>query len=294
MGELLKVVKTEVTGRLSGLLQQDELQVNQYLKLSWQERGEEVGKDKRSKVIKLPPQTNLIEVFERDDVGRRLLILGEPGAGKTTSLLKLAAELIAQAQQNQTAPIPVIFELSAWKNDQQPIKQWLIQQLKDNYSIDVKISRKWLEQNRILPLLDGLDELGLTRQKKAIEKINQYLQENLARQIVVCCRWEEYKQGEVQLYRLRGAYYLQPPTETDIRNYLEQLNQQDLWLKITTNDQMRELAQKPLFLNLMIVAFQTEAIVSESQLFNEYIEEQLQRPLINRQKYPQGKLPYSH
>lgn len=146
------------------------MQVNQYLKLSWQERGEEVGRDQRRKVIKLPPQTNLIKVFERNDVGRRLLILGEPGAGKTTSLLKLAAELITQAQQNPTSPIPVIFELSAWKNDQQPIKQWLINQLNDNYSIDVKISRKWLEQNRIIPLLDGLDELGLARQKRAIKK----------------------------------------------------------------------------------------------------------------------------
>ncbi|MGL5939451.1 MAG: NACHT domain-containing protein [Waterburya sp.] len=292
MGDLLKFVGTEVTGRSLDLLHQDELQVNQYLKLFWEDRREEVGRDRRSKVIQLPPQTNLIEVFERDDVSRRLLILGEPGAGKTTSLLKLAADLITQAQQNQTAPIPVIFELSTWKNDSESIKQWLVKQLKENHSIDFKISRKCLEQNRILPLLDGLDELGLVRQKIAIQRINQYLQQDLARQIVVCCRWEEYKQGKVQLYRLRGAYYLQPPSETDIRNYLEQLNQQDLWQKIATNNQMKKLAQKPLFLNLMMKAFQGEAIVSESQLFTEYIEEQLQRPL-NPQKYPQGKPPYS-
>lgn len=293
MGEFLNlVVKPEVTGRLSWLLEKDELQVNQDLKLTWQVRGEEVRNDIRSKLKQLPSQTNLIEVFEGEEVARRLLILGEPGAGKTTSLLKLARELITQAEQNPTAPIPVIFELSAWKNDSKSIEAWLAEQLKDNYGIEVKISQKWLKQNKILPLLDGLDELGLTRQRLAIEKINQYLHEDLARQIVVCCRWEEYKQGEIQLYRLRGAYYLQPPTETDIKDYLQLLNQQDLWQKIATNDLMRELAQKPLFLNLMMVAFQGEAIVSESQLFKEYIEEQLKRPL-NLQKYPQGKPPYS-
>ena len=225
-----------------------------------------------------------------------MLILGEPGAGKTTSLLKLAAELITQAENESTAPIPVIFELSAWKNDKQPIEQWLIEQLKDNYSIDFNISQQWLKQNRILPLLDGLDELGLTRQRLAIEKINQYLHQDMVRKLVVCCRWEEYKQGQVKLYQLRGAYYLQPPTESDIRDYLHRLNQQDLWQKIETEREMRELAQKPLFLNLMLTAFQGEVIVSEEQLFANYVEEQLNRPL-NTQKYPQakqGKLPYSH
>jgi len=56
------------------LLQQDLLKVNQYLKLSFEDRGQEVGRDVQSKVIKLPPQTNLIQVFNREDVDRRLLI----------------------------------------------------------------------------------------------------------------------------------------------------------------------------------------------------------------------------
>ena len=272
------------------------MQVNQYLKLSFQERGREVGRDIQSKVTQLPPQTNIIKVFEREGVGRRLLILGEPGAGKTTSLLKLAAALITQAKQDSTAPIPVIFELSAWKKDRQPIEEWLVEQLKDNYSIDLRLSQNWIQENRILPLLDGLDELGLIRQRLAIQKINQYLHQDIARKLVVCCRWEEYKQGQVQLYELKGAYYLKPSTESDIRDYLQRLNQQDLWQKIENEEAMRKLAQKPLFLNLMMTAFQGEVIVSESQLFADYVEEQLKRPL-NPQKYPQatqGKLPYSH
>ena len=291
--KILKAVRTEVRGRLRGILQQDSLQINQYLELSFQEQGEEVGRDIRSKVFELPPETNIIEVFEHEDVDGRLLILGEPGSGKTTSLLKLATELITQAKPDSNKPIPVIFELSTWKKDQQPIDQWLIEQLKDNYSIDFKVSQKWIKQNRILPLLDGLDELGSTRQKLAIDKINQYLQQDTDRKLVVCCRGEEYKQGEIKLYQLRGAYYLQPPTESDIRDYLERLNQQDLWQKIEDNPEMRELAQKPFFLNSIMTAFQGKAIVSKSELFSNYVEEQLRRPL-NLQKYPQGKLPYSN
>ncbi|MGK7898291.1 MAG: hypothetical protein AB4372_32925 [Xenococcus sp. (in: cyanobacteria)] len=51
------------------------------------------------------------------------------------------------------------------------------------------------------------------------------------------------------------------------------------------------MAQKPLFLNLMVTAFQGETIVSEEQLFSNYVSEQLKRPL-DRQKYPHGKAPY--
>lgn len=43
----------------------------------------------------LPPRTKISDVFERS-----LLILGEPGAGKTTSLLELAEEMIDRAEKD--------------------------------------------------------------------------------------------------------------------------------------------------------------------------------------------------
>ena len=204
--------------------------------------------------------------------------------------MKLAEELIAQVEQQQvekrqTFTVPVIFELSAWKNNQQTIEEWLVAQLKDNYSIDFKISQQWLKHNQILPLLDGLDELGSTRQKLAIKKINEYLHQDIARKLVVCCRREEYQQVQIKLHKLNGAYYLQPPTESDIINYLQRLKQQDLWQKIESNQGMRKLAQKPLFLNFMITAFQGKVIVNEEQLFANYVEEQLKRPIDKKKRY---------
>jgi len=63
----------------------------------------------------LPPQTKIIDVFHQEG---KLLILGSPGSGKTTLLLQLAQDLIANAEADENKPIPVIFELTNWKNNQ--------------------------------------------------------------------------------------------------------------------------------------------------------------------------------
>lgn len=257
-----------------------------------EEQVQQVGRPQRAKVFQLPPETRVIEVFTREEIAGRLLILGEPGSGKTITLLQLADDLIEQAEQDSTPQVPVIFELSAWKNDKQSLPQWLVAQLRDNYSIDEKVSQKWLENKRILPLLDGLDELGLPRQRLAIQAINQYLQQDLSRRLVVCCRWEEYRRGKKKLHQLHGAYYLQPPSDSVIRDYLQSLGQQQLWSKIDSNPLMKELAQKPLFLNLMIPAFKGEAILSEEKLFEDYIAGQLNPDNHDPRKYPQG-VPYT-
>ena len=55
----------------------------------------------------LEPGTKIIDVF--DEMGRHLLILGEPGSGKTTMLLELARDAIARAVGDPTQPIPVVF-----------------------------------------------------------------------------------------------------------------------------------------------------------------------------------------
>ncbi len=257
-----------------------------------EERVQQVGRPQRAKVFQLPPETRVIEVFTREEIAGRLLILGEPGSGKTITLLQLAQELIEQAERNSTAQVPVIFELSTWKSDKQSLEQWLVAQLKDIYSIDQKVSQKWLENERILPLLDGLDELGLPRQRLAIQAINQYLQQDLSRRLVVCCRWEEYRRGKKKLHQLHGAYYLQPPSDSVIRDYLQSFGQQQLWSKIDSNPLMKELAQKPLFLNLMIPAFKGEEILSEEKLFENYIAWQLNPDNHDPRKYPQG-VPYT-
>ena len=283
--ELLKGIKVEVVKRLEDSLQQNQLLVNQYLELPMLPRKEAVGRSERRKRISLPPETKIIDVFYRQDVAGKLLILGKPGAGKTTTLLRLAKELIEEAENNFDAPVPVIFELSNWQEDNLSIEDWLIRYLKDFYSMsDRRLSRSLLSQRKILPLLDGLDELGLVRQRLCIEKINEFIGEDIRTCLVICCRDEEYQEGNVRLENLNGAYCLKSPEQEEIYRYLESLGKVDLWEVIQNNSQMWEFAQIPLLLNIMVTVYQGEPIYDEVQLFAAYIEERLQLPYTKLEK----------
>ena len=76
-----------------------------------------------------PEGTQATDIFEKLGAGRTLLILGEPGAGKTTTLLKLTQSIIAQVEAALSQPIPVVLNLSSWAKKRQSIADWLVQEL---------------------------------------------------------------------------------------------------------------------------------------------------------------------
>ncbi|NJR66868.1 MAG: hypothetical protein HC772_18680 [Leptolyngbyaceae cyanobacterium CRU_2_3] len=63
----------------------------------------------------LPADVTILQVFDRPEINGKLLILGNPGSGKTTTLLDLAQGLIDRATAQPSFPMPVLFNLSSWK-----------------------------------------------------------------------------------------------------------------------------------------------------------------------------------
>ncbi|OCQ94784.1 NTPase (NACHT family) [Nostoc sp. MBR 210] len=254
--------------------------------LSWVSRslqinGEDYGTIDANKL--------LIEIFDRDDIQGKLLILGAPGAGKTTALLGLAEQLVWGARQNPKTVIPVLFELSTWRDDNQSIEQWLIEQLYELHGGDpkYKIYEGWLEQRVLLPLLDGLDELGLERQKKCTIKLNEFARHYP--HVVVCCRIKEFEAVNLKLNNLRGAVSLQPLSNSQIQDYLHSLNRSELWSVIEGNPNLRNLLEPtsdkepgllrvPLFIKLVVDVYNPQQPISnKADLLEKYIDRQLSR-----------------
>ncbi|WNZ44520.1 NACHT domain-containing protein [Leptolyngbya boryana CZ1] len=240
------------------------------------------GQDSES----LDPGKLMIEVFGRDDIDGKLLILGTPGAGKTTVLLSLAEQLLAGAIDNPKTVIPIVFELSTWKKDDQSIRDWLIDQLYDLYGGDRKLKRyeQWLEQQVLLPLLDGLDELGMERQQKCMAKLNEFTRQY--RQVVVCCRSKEFEESGIRLGNLRGAVELEPLSDRQILTYLQQVEREGLWQQIQDTPEMRQMLEPiegeagllrvPLFVSIAASIYQVDQpFRTKGELLERYVDRQL-------------------
>lgn len=206
----------------------------------------------------LPPGTKISDVFER--VGRSLLILGESGAGKTTTLLELAREMIDRAQKDPTEKIPVVFNLSSWTDPTQTIADWLVEELRAKYNIPKKIATPWVENDSLLLLLDGLDEVAPERRAACVEAINGFLEEHFV-PLVVCCRKEEYDALDGRL-NLQSAVLLQPLTPEQIDGYLERLSPDLNALReaLRSDRELQEFAQTPLILSIMTLAYRGMSI----------------------------------
>src|SRR5271166_3095644 len=74
-----------------------------------------------------------------------LLILGEPGSGKTTTLLDLARTLLERAKDDIKERVPIVLNLSSWKK--QPLKEWISSELSEKYRVPRKIARFWLQHD---------------------------------------------------------------------------------------------------------------------------------------------------
>ena len=163
----------------------------------------------------------------------RLVVLGEPGAGKTILLVQLTLDL--PRQRTDSAPVPVLLSVTSWNPKKEPLQNWLAGSLKVEYpwltrtapgtASDRTCLEALLQEGKILPLLDGLDEIPDKVRRSALDKINDWLQDGAS--IVVSCRSEEYgalvRQTDTALGRkLSGAagVVLDPLDAEAVSDYL--------------------------------------------------------------------------
>lgn len=203
--------------------------------------------------------TNMQAAFDSFD--GRMLLLGEPGAGKTMTLLKMGRDAVIQRLVDSTKPLPILGSIPTWNaHEQTPISEWLIETnplLRDSAIPIPEI----IQEGRALLLLDGLDELGGERpvnpnepDSEKFDPRQRFLEALPANnQILVTCRRQDYAEIGSKA-KLNGAITLQPLTETQIASYLR--GTEALWQAVQNDDGLREMAKTPLLLSFFAFAYQ--------------------------------------
>ena len=175
----------------------------------------------------------------------RFVILGKPGSGKTVLALHLLVQILEQRQaghprsDGQRWLVPVRFSLSSFDTTLN-LDQWLARELEERFTLPEAVARELVGQRRLLPVLDGLDEMdpdqeSPRRAAAAVDRINTYLLGTRPSPVVVTCRQLRYQQLADK-----------PTSATDV--YIEDLEvtQVRAYLRAQLRDPADENAWRPI------------------------------------------------
>jgi hypothetical protein len=235
----------------------------------------------------IPAGKSIIALF--DELLGEMLILGAPGAGKTTMLLELTRDLIARARQNEQHHIPVVFNLSTWATKRQPLETWLADELNQRYDVPKKLAQAFVHKSIILPLLDGLDEVAAAHRDACVEAINTFRKTYGFALLAVCSRITDYEALTSKL-RLQGAIVIQPLAKPQVDDYLKQVGRPLTAVRAALRDDpaLWELMDNPLMLSIVALAYKNTSAAKlrasqtpaerRRQLFDDYIAAMFGRP----------------
>jgi hypothetical protein len=187
-----------------------------------------------------------------------LVVLGESGSGKTMLMLRTVREIAKHGldttnlrDRKNDDPVPLFVPMTSWNPDEDTLREWLERQLPIDYpglSARVTVAGKrttvigmLLDQQKIIPILDGLDEMAADARAKAVSRLNEaFTAPARPLWLVVTCRTKSYrrtveKSGTEQRAHLllaAAAIELHPLDPDKVSAYLANRGKDRRWAKV--------------------------------------------------------------
>jgi HEAT repeat protein len=188
----------------------EELTLEQRRHLLGERRGdtdshrEQIESDRNNYRNQSRPATPAIIADDADDALKKsapnsMIVLGNPGTGKTTLLKSLVSTCIRNAFSDPNAPLPVFISLDAFIRANKDFVEYL-HNIVHSLGVDdrfVKVLLKALQDGRVLVCLDGLDKIDHNREQRmhVIKMINDACASFPDNTWIVTSRFTDYTVG---------------------------------------------------------------------------------------------------
>ena len=199
---------------------------------------------------------DLLDIFDRVD--NSLVITGDIGSGKSTTLWLLTRSLWDRANHTQDAPIPVLLDMQTWLNKKQPLIEWIVEQLLDKYSVPIRIGQAWVESDALALMVDGLDSIPKEHLGKCVRYIDDFREKHGLCHIAICCQTDIFKKLPLQF---SGRIEIQPLSDDEIIGVLQTIfgtEYSKVHCAIQNDDELQKLARSPFSLSLICASHRYE------------------------------------
>lgn len=220
-----------------------------------------------------------------------LLLLGDPGSGKTFRLMEIAELLLADMRGSPTAVIPLPLDLADWQARSADFAEWVVESANRSFLIERETIRSWLTGHRMALLLDGLNAMSELNERAAcVTAINEFVVRYDPPGLVVCSRPQEYAELPARLVAAL-AVHVEPLDLPEIRAYLmnDQTLAPDLRRALLADSALAQLCETPLGLGVVrdayaagVLSIKDTAVPGSTterrkQLIGQYIDRELER-----------------
>ena len=150
---------------------------------------------------------------------RRLAVLGEPGAGKSFSLERIALAYADRALRDTHAPIPLLLALGLWTRDGESLADFIARSLGDlGRHLPALIAH-----GRAVLLLDAINEIPPGQRRHKAAQILALAQDERLASVVVSCREKDFSEFSLPFDTLTLQPLSPPRVQDFLRRHFEAL-----------------------------------------------------------------------